>query len=722
MTSKQEASLSDKEKAGGMENLIMSSAEAVRVLGRLIRNQKISFGDVESSLVQVRDEQTSIETEDVESSDAECITEENAVVKNLPGSAETAKVLEGKGICTKAENEQCDKVKVSQLNITQEEKAQETTGGNTKGIIGRSKKKNALLDTCRYRHIAIRFLYDGSLYNGFAENVGSTTDNSVEKQVFAALTKTCLVRKDEVLEDIVLNGVKNGDCKLSANRGRRHAQCQYSRSGRTDRGVSAFGQVIGLRVRSKIPPLDAKNGAIAESDLPRNSFQTLSVYMPQKKGNGKGSKAPKKRKRAVREETAADTKQEEKQDEELQIVDMQELDYCKILNGVLPETIRCLGWTPVSDEYSARFSARDRTYRYFFVRRNLNLQAMEEGLNRMVGTHDFRNLCKMDTEAVSNFIRVIKYAKVVVQPSPSSSSEPQEDPGNSEREICYFEICGQAFLWHMIRCIVSVCFMIGKDLEDPSVVTELLDVKKHPGKPAYPMASDLPLVLHQCSFQNVTFGHSSLNLWEVHNTLEHQWEQAALAAERLRNALDSLQKEAYIQQAEFGSFVCNDLIPSVIGGGRRSRNNGVVDSLIKEAAAGATDEKLSQVLKQVRQARVKTSSCNTDNEDTIAKETDANSLAKEERKANAASVLSWGEAVAILRELGHYRLISPASKESTFHIKLIDRNKGTTYEEKISAMKGKRKERFEANIRKQQPHEADQEFYDKKVKEGGSGI
>jgi hypothetical protein len=148
----------------------------------------------------------------------------------------------------------------------------------------------------------------------------------------------------------------------------------------------------------------------------------------------------------------------------------------------------------------------------------------------------------------------------------------------------------------------------------------------------------------------------------------------------------------------------------------------VVDSLIKEAAAGATDEKLSQVLKQVRQARVKTSSCNTDNEDTIAKETDANSLAKEERKANAASVLSWGEAVAILRELGHYRLISPASKESTFHIKLIDRNKGTTYEEKISAMKGKRKERFEANIRKQQPHEADQEFYDKKVKEGGSGI
>lgn len=40
-----------------------------------------------------------------------------------------------------------------------------------------------------------------------------------------------------------------------------------------------------------------------------------------------------------------------------------EMDYCGMLNRVLPPEIRALAWAPVSQGFSARFSCSDRTYR-----------------------------------------------------------------------------------------------------------------------------------------------------------------------------------------------------------------------------------------------------------------------------------------------------------------------------------------------------------------------
>lgn len=41
-------------------------------------------------------------------------------------------------------------------------------------------------------------------------------------------------------------------------------------------------------------------------------------------------------------------------------------------------------------------------------------------------------------------------------------------------------IKGNAFLWHQIRFIMGVLFLIGSGKEAPSLVTELLDVDKNP--------------------------------------------------------------------------------------------------------------------------------------------------------------------------------------------------------------------------------------------------
>ena len=55
-----------------------------------------------------------------------------------------------------------------------------------------------------------------------------------------------------------------------------------------------------------------------------------------------------------------------------------EIDYCGMLNRVLPPDIRALAWAPVTEDFSARFSCSDRTYRraakrareVYFVRRS----------------------------------------------------------------------------------------------------------------------------------------------------------------------------------------------------------------------------------------------------------------------------------------------------------------------------------------------------------------
>lgn len=46
--------------------------------------------------------------------------------------------------------------------------------------------------------------------------------------------------------------------------------------------------------------------------------------------------------------------------------------------------------------------------------------------------------------------------------------------------MCVATIEGQAFLWHQIRAIMAVLFLVGEGKEVPEVVKELLDVEKFP--------------------------------------------------------------------------------------------------------------------------------------------------------------------------------------------------------------------------------------------------
>jgi tRNA pseudouridine38/39 synthase len=353
-------------------------------------------------------------------------------------------------------------------------------------------------DASRYstRLIALKFAYLGQKYNGFEHHNNNTTPlPTIEEEIWKALAKTRLI-----------NPTPGGE-RTTASSGNKGAHvdwdgCEYSKCGRTDRGVSAFGQVIGVRVRSNRPLLKTKpspdgelGGQAAEGHVQGMAAESKSI-------------------------------EPTKPFDELK----DELSYIQILNRVLPPDIRIYAWCPnPPPDFSARFSCKERRYKYFFtnpcfgpvpgssglysatdastMREGwLDIDKMRQACKHLVGLHDFRNFCKIDaSKQLTNFNRRIFHADVEeVSPLsfPSYLAHPAaRNVAAAEPPKMYaFVLHGSAFLWHQVRSIVAILFLIGQGLESPSLIQQLLDISTNPTRPKYEMASDAPLVLWDCIF------------------------------------------------------------------------------------------------------------------------------------------------------------------------------------------------------------------------------
>lgn len=380
------------------------------------------------------------------------------------------------------------------------------------------------------RLIALKFAYLGQRYNGFEHHTNNTTPlPTIEEELWKALNKARL------LSPLDTSSIKEGEVNWDA--------CEYSKCGRTDKGVSAFGQVIGVRLRSNRPllrpPADkAEIGGGSDDNLQLGKEDCPIAQIHDGLPNSPPSSPP------LTEHSSDPSSSFHPLDDEI--------PYIQVLNRLLPPDIRVLAWCPSPPaDFSARFSCKERRYRYFFTqpaftpttgaaalnggltgagtgsrsRREgwLHIDAMKEGARKFVGLHDFRNFCKVDaSKQIENFERRIFYSDIEeVDPSTrpvgyvalpgfrefaplaAANGHATGDAQNGTMQIpkvYYFALHGSAFLWHQVRHMVAVLFLIGQGLEPPSLVDDLLDIKKTPRKPMYEMADDAPLVLWDCIF------------------------------------------------------------------------------------------------------------------------------------------------------------------------------------------------------------------------------
>jgi len=368
----------------------------------------------------------------------------------------------------------------------------------------RKKKSRYLNLGCFQRHMAFKVAYLGKDFAGF--QIQENTSNTVSENIFKALTKCKLI------EDI--------------------SKANFAVCGRTDKGVSSYGNVFSVLVKTRIPegrgilkPIQgeeskvnvdyvephkveaitngaAKKGEHGKTDAPAADVHPEKVEVPGEEATKDLNQLEQSSKKDEWSKTgspdafhgmdnAISTTIPSKNLEKAKVKKpAKEIDYVKILNYHLPPTIRILASAPVDLDFSPRHRCVLRSYRYFFFRGKMDLTRIGKAAALVKGAHDFRNFSKIDVVSMMTWERTVYDSKVVEVDHPSVGEE----------QLCYYEIKGDGFLWHMVRNICAILFRVGLGKEEPNIVSKLLDIKTHPCKPLYNMVDSDPLVLWDCHF------------------------------------------------------------------------------------------------------------------------------------------------------------------------------------------------------------------------------
>jgi len=156
----------------------------------------------------------------------------------------------------------------------------------------------------------------------------------------------------------------------------------------------------------------------------------------------------------------------------------------KRLRGVLPADVRVTAVTLAPEHFDARFAAIQRRYVYRICDapggvdplgrhdvlqhlRQLDVPAMHEAAQQLVGEHDFASFCKK-REGASTIRRLIEFQWVRIA---SDESAGLAGPGH---EIVAGEVVADAFCHNMVRSLVGACIAVGEGRRSIAWPAEIL--------------------------------------------------------------------------------------------------------------------------------------------------------------------------------------------------------------------------------------------------------
>jgi tRNA U38,U39,U40 pseudouridine synthase TruA len=309
----------------------------------------------------------------------------------------------------------------------------------------------------RMRHVALQVAYLGHDYHGLAAQeagVGSSLVDGIARQGGRAAPAAVSTSQVKTIEAAIFAALVQS-CLIESRE-----ESGYTRCGRTDKGVSAAGQVMALRLRSKSRRFDAATGEGAgaasgpasgsEVQQPWLSSPIAPVHpywtepspfedsVEFKQGLIRDALQAAVGHEGARHSSEGDGEGGEGDGDAVFFrrwsragglsntgapfpPPADEMDYAQTLNGLLPPEIRVLGWADIPDDFSARFSTTLRTYRYYFPyrRAEMDLERLRDAARRLQGVHDFRNFAKIDIANTQNFVREVVSVRVL----PAASAE-----------------------------------------------------------------------------------------------------------------------------------------------------------------------------------------------------------------------------------------------------------------------------------------------------------
>lgn len=151
-----------------------------------------------------------------------------------------------------------------------------------------------------------------------------------------------------------------------------------------------------------------------------------------------------------------------------------EENWSRALNSLLPGDICIRKTETVPDDFHARYSVREKEYRYrlltrqepdlfrrlytWHITRPLDRSKMNQAAGYITGTHDFSCFCAANT-SVKDKVRTIYRLEIV-------------DEENSETVI---RIAGSGFLYQMVRIITGTLLDVGSEVFPPEHVRTIIE-------------------------------------------------------------------------------------------------------------------------------------------------------------------------------------------------------------------------------------------------------
>ena len=156
---------------------------------------------------------------------------------------------------------------------------------------------------------------------------------------------------------------------------------------------------------------------------------------------------------------------------------------CFALNPQLPEDIRIVSSAQVADDFHPRYCDTRKTYEYHIQNGKiplpterlyshlvifpLDVEAMQEAGQYLVGTHDFKSFCASKTQAQTT-VRTVTGIEVETH----SLSE-----GEYPSQKVIIRVTGEGFLYNMVRIISGTLIEIGNGQYPPERMQKILDAK-----------------------------------------------------------------------------------------------------------------------------------------------------------------------------------------------------------------------------------------------------
>ncbi len=171
------------------------------------------------------------------------------------------------------------------------------------------------------------------------------------------------------------------------------------------------------------------------------------------------------------------------------------------LNQRLPEDIRVQESKEVATDFHPRRCNSRKTYEYKILNRRfampterlyshfvylpLDLEKMRQAAMYLVGEHDFKSFCSSRSQ-VENTVRTIYSLNL-----------------SKEDDMIKIRICGNGFLYNMVRIIVGTLMKVGLKVYPPEHVREILEAKDR--NAAGPKAAACGLTLIKLEYEGMDY-------------------------------------------------------------------------------------------------------------------------------------------------------------------------------------------------------------------------